>query len=422
MNRMGGLWRKIPITHWTMLIGAIAIAGIPPLAGFFSKDEILGEAFKLGLLLGLAHRPVVAVHDRVLHVPADGQDVLRRDATSTRTSSRTIHESPLAMTVPLDPARHPVGPPRPRYLGLPLGRSADPAAGWSRSSIAPRSCLHHDARRVRAVRHRRRADPHQRRASAALGLVVGIWLFGFFRSGGRSATASTRITAANGATRFLYRASLNKWWFDDLNDLLFVRIGGRVAAALWWFDVRVIDGTVNGIGDADPGRGRRAAADPDRPRPELRAGHRHRPARHGRLVPRDRGAAAMTLRRPCRSLTLVIFLPLVGALVLAFLPRDRPNAVALGRRWARRSSRGSCRSRLLVGFVTRRRRASSSSSTVDWIPLFGIQYKRRRRRPLARARRAHDDADLDQHPRQLRADQDPGEGVHDLLPRARGRA
>ena len=46
MNRMGGLWRKIPITHWTMLIGAIAIAGIPPLAGFFSKDEILGEAFK----------------------------------------------------------------------------------------------------------------------------------------------------------------------------------------------------------------------------------------------------------------------------------------------------------------------------------------------------------------------------------------
>ena len=44
MNRMGALWRKMPITHWTMLIGSIAIAGIPPLAGFFSKDEILGEA------------------------------------------------------------------------------------------------------------------------------------------------------------------------------------------------------------------------------------------------------------------------------------------------------------------------------------------------------------------------------------------
>ena len=43
-------------------------------------------------------------------------------------------------------------------------------------------------------------------------------------------------------------ASLNKWWFDELNDLLFIRIGGRVAAALWWFDTRIVDGVVNGIG------------------------------------------------------------------------------------------------------------------------------------------------------------------------------
>src|SRR4249919_1699415 len=48
MRRMGGLRAKIPQTYRTMLIGSIAIAGIPPLAGFFSKDEILSEAFKLG--------------------------------------------------------------------------------------------------------------------------------------------------------------------------------------------------------------------------------------------------------------------------------------------------------------------------------------------------------------------------------------
>ena len=71
MRRMGGLWRKIPITYWTMLIGSIAIAGIPPLAGFFSKDEILGEAFKLALPLGLGDRPRRRGDDRVLHVPAD---------------------------------------------------------------------------------------------------------------------------------------------------------------------------------------------------------------------------------------------------------------------------------------------------------------------------------------------------------------
>ena len=47
---------------------------------------------------------------------------------------------------------------------------------------------------------------------------------------------------------FLYRASLNKWWFDELNHLLFIVIGGRVAAFCWWFDANVVDGIVNGIG------------------------------------------------------------------------------------------------------------------------------------------------------------------------------
>ncbi len=45
MRVMGGLWRKIPITFWTMTVGVIAISGIPPLSGFFSKDEILYQVF-----------------------------------------------------------------------------------------------------------------------------------------------------------------------------------------------------------------------------------------------------------------------------------------------------------------------------------------------------------------------------------------
>src|SRR5260370_38638463 len=45
MRKMGGLWKKIPVTAWTFLVATIAISGIPPLAGFVSKDAILAASF-----------------------------------------------------------------------------------------------------------------------------------------------------------------------------------------------------------------------------------------------------------------------------------------------------------------------------------------------------------------------------------------
>jgi NADH-quinone oxidoreductase subunit L len=48
LRNMGGLKKELPITYWTFLIGAVAIAGVPPLAGFFSKDEILWQTFSHG--------------------------------------------------------------------------------------------------------------------------------------------------------------------------------------------------------------------------------------------------------------------------------------------------------------------------------------------------------------------------------------
>jgi NADH-quinone oxidoreductase subunit L len=91
-------------------------------------------------------------------------------------------------------------------------------------------------------------------AAALLGLLTALSLFGF---GKRKAQAGRidAIASLNGAMRFFYRGSLNKWWFDELNDLLFIRVGGRVAAAMWWFDRTVVDGTVNGVGTLTRGAG-----------------------------------------------------------------------------------------------------------------------------------------------------------------------
>ncbi len=243
MNRMGGLWRKIPITHWTMLIGTIAIAGIPPLAGFFSKDEILGEAFKFEDYWVWAIGLVVAGMTAFYMWRLMGKTFYGESHVDPHVEPK-IHESPWQMTAPLILLAIPsilLG----AFLGLPFGDSRishwlEPVFIESEEYLN----LHHADYDLFGI------DGFLILMSvgmATIGLVAGIALFGAFRRGVRIDTVR-RITNANGVTRFLYRASLNKWWFDELNDLLFIRIGGRVAAFLWWFDRTIVDGAVNGVG------------------------------------------------------------------------------------------------------------------------------------------------------------------------------
>ncbi|MBS1823280.1 MAG: NADH-quinone oxidoreductase subunit L [Acidobacteria bacterium] len=112
MRLMGGLRKRIPVTFWTMTMGVFAIAGIPPLAGFFSKDEILFHAFqtsKLLWLVGLITAGMTSFYMFRLwfktffgesrfdeqhagehaHDPGQGHD------------GHGVHESPLVMTLPL---------------------------------------------------------------------------------------------------------------------------------------------------------------------------------------------------------------------------------------------------------------------------------------------------------------------------------
>ena len=141
-------------------------------------------------------------------------------------------------------------------LGLPFGSST--LKGWLEPVFAESEELLHPETHPFALAGIDGALILVSVAAATVGLVVAIWLFGAFRRAGNRSRVES-LSGANGATRFLYRATLNKWWFDDLNHLLFIVIGGRVAGAMWWFDRVIVDGTVNGVGrlTVDAGRGLR---------------------------------------------------------------------------------------------------------------------------------------------------------------------
>ncbi len=252
MRHMGGLSKKIPITYVTMLIGSFAIAGIPPLAGFFSKDEVLAEAFKFGFYwvwgIGLFVALLTAFYMfRLMGLTFWG------DYRGPRELWDRIHESPRIMTIPLILLAIPsvlLG----LVLGLPLGNSL--ISQW----LAP---VFHEAEELLA----RPETQYQflgvdgvlivaSVAVASVGVALAWRFFGTDIGPVRLPGRPEAVRSMTARMPFLYRASLNKWWFDDLYHLLFIVIGGRIAAFLWWFDRVVVDGTVNGIGGLTVGAGR----------------------------------------------------------------------------------------------------------------------------------------------------------------------
>ena len=82
IRNMGGLKKHIPITYWTFVIASLAIAGVPLLAGFFSKDEILFETFRARTPVAVGDRRADVAPDRDLHVPAGPPHVPRGGALS----------------------------------------------------------------------------------------------------------------------------------------------------------------------------------------------------------------------------------------------------------------------------------------------------------------------------------------------------
>jgi NADH-quinone oxidoreductase subunit L len=96
---MGGLKSKLPITHLTFLIGCIAIAGVPPFSGFFSKDEILAAAFAkspIYWVLGVIGAAMTAFYMFRLYATT-----FLGKFRGTTDQENHLHESPAAMTLPL---------------------------------------------------------------------------------------------------------------------------------------------------------------------------------------------------------------------------------------------------------------------------------------------------------------------------------
>jgi NADH-quinone oxidoreductase subunit L len=254
MDKMGGLWRKIPVTHWTMLIGALAIAGIPPLAGFFSKDEVLGGIFEQGFYVIWLIGAFVAFLTAFYMFRLMGKTFYGPSHVDPAVEPK-VHESSAWMTIPLVLLAIPsilLG----MLLGLPFGAGLidtwlEPIFEEAQANLgmepAAFQLLGIDGVLILASV-----------AVAAAGIAVAIRLFGFHwpLRGTDTAPQAERVAVLTQRAPALYRASFDKWWFDDLNHLLFVVIGGRIANGVWWFDRAIVDGTVNGVGDVVQGAGR----------------------------------------------------------------------------------------------------------------------------------------------------------------------
>ncbi|WCT12780.1 NADH-quinone oxidoreductase subunit L [Mucilaginibacter jinjuensis] len=99
MRKMGGLYKKLPITFWTMLLGTIAISGIPPFSGFFSKDEILAHTYQYSPIMyfiGVITAMFTSFYMfRMLFLTFFGK------FRGTHEQEHHLHESPATITIPL---------------------------------------------------------------------------------------------------------------------------------------------------------------------------------------------------------------------------------------------------------------------------------------------------------------------------------
>jgi NADH-quinone oxidoreductase subunit L len=279
IRNMGGLKKELPITYWTFLIGAIAIAGVPPFAGFFSKDEILFKTFANGhrimWAIGVISAFLTATYMfRLVFLTFFGPPSPARAGGAPAGQASHghghdaghghLHDAPPAMAFALIVLA--AGSILAGFAGVPhaLGGSnrierflepsfeAHAMAPATEFQVAEGRAGDATAGTELAAGHEGARETNEfllmgisiGAAAAGIGLAMYFWL--------ANRAAADRIARRAGA---LYRLLLNKYYIDELYDAVIVRpIQALSTTVLWkWTDADLIDGSVNGIGKAVQG-------------------------------------------------------------------------------------------------------------------------------------------------------------------------
>ena len=229
MRLMGGLRKRMPITFWTMMIGACANVGLFPFAGFWAKDEILGGDFSHGYyivwVVGLVTAFLTALFMfRLMFLTFWGENRASDEV------KHHIHESARIMTWPLVILAVPAA-----LLGLVVGLPPD--GGWVHTFLEPVF-----------VGVEKESFSWAGAGGGLLVLSLAIVVAGIYtayvaylRRPGLPARAAARVPRA-------YEASFHKFYMDEFYGAVVIRPVMGFAMWLWtFFDTKVIDGAVNGL-------------------------------------------------------------------------------------------------------------------------------------------------------------------------------
>ena len=266
MRKMGDLRGRIPTTYWTMFIATLAIAGVPPFAGFFSKDEILWQAwtsesvaYHVLWFIGYVTALMTAFYMfRLIYLTFYSKPRMSHEV------EHHIHESPASMTMPLVVLA--VMSLFAGFLGFP-------------QSLARLVGIHAETNRFEAYLAPvfakeapvlAKEEPGQLAAGAKeeehtsgteyllMLLSVGAAAFGWFMAG-RSYREADKgyVEPINALSPPVYNTLLNKYYVDEGYDYAFTgrrKLGGvrlgvmGLGEASSWFDANVVDGAVNASG------------------------------------------------------------------------------------------------------------------------------------------------------------------------------